>query len=198
MKMPEYEKMRRYVFEKLAAELDPRLYYHGVHHTRDYVLPAVEHLAYLENIKGEQLILLLSAAVLHDIGYIKQYENNEVIGTSIVSELLPMFSYTPKQIEAINTIILATALPQKANTLSEKIMCDADLSHFGADNFFILSNNLWRELIEFGYKISKEQWNESTFRFLNTHIYWTETASIEWDKRKKDNIENLLELMKNP
>lgn len=198
MKMPEYEKMKRYVFAKLESELNPRLYYHGIHHTRDYVLPAAEHLADLENIKGEQLILLLSAAVLHDIGYIMQYENNEAIGASIVAELLPRFAYSPKQIETIKTIIMATALPQTANNLLEKIMCDADLCHFGADNFPVLSNTLWRELTEYGYKISKKQWLESTLNFLNSHSYWTEAASIEWNKRKKEHIEQLLEQMKNP
>jgi uncharacterized protein len=198
MKMPEYEKMRLYVFEKLEAELDPRLYYHGIHHTRDYVLPAVEHLAHLENIKGEQLILLLSAAVLHDIGYIKQYENNETIATSIIADLLPKFAYSPTQIEVIKAIIMATALPQTANSLLEKVMCDADLCHFGSDNFIVLSNNLWRELIEYGYKISEEQWHEMTLSFLNSHSYWTKAASIEWNKIKKDNIEKLLEQMKTP
>ncbi|MFZ2407119.1 MAG: HD domain-containing protein [Methylobacter sp.] len=196
MKVPEYQKMQRYIFEKLEAELDPRLYYHGIHHTRDYVLPAVEHLAHLENIKGEQLILLLSAAVLHDIGYIVRYENNEVIGASIVDELLPRFAYSSKQIEVIKAIIMATALPQTANNLLEKVMCDADLCHFGADNFLILSNNLWRELIEFDYKITQEQWLESTLDFLNSHAYWTTAASIEWNKRKEHNIEKLLKLMK--
>jgi uncharacterized protein len=198
MNIPEYEKMRTYVFEKMESELDPRLYYHGIHHTRDYVLPAIERLACLENIKGERLILLLSAAVLHDIGYIMQYESNEAIGASIAAELLPMFSYSPNQIETVKAIIMATALPQTANNLLEKVMCDADLSHFGAENFIFLSNNLWLELIEFGYEISKEQWNESTLSFLRTHSYWTETASLEWNIKKKDNIEKLLGQMKAP
>jgi len=198
MKMPEYEMMRRYVFDNLESELDHRLYYHGIHHTRDYVLPAAEHLAYLENIKGEQLILLLTAAVLHDIGYIKQYANNEFIGASIATDLLPRFSYTPQQIEIIQSIIMATALPQSANTILEKIMCDADLCHFGSSNFISLSNSLWRELIEFGYTISKEQWNKNTLDFLNSHLYWTKTASTEWNKVKKDNIKKLLEQIKYP
>lgn len=198
MKTPEYEMMRRYVFEKLESELDHRLYYHGIHHTRDYVLPAAEHLAYLENIKGEQLTLLLTAAVLHDIGYIKQYSNNEVIGASIAAELLPRFSYTPKQIEIIKAIIMATALPQTANNILEEIMCDADLCHFGAYDFIGISNSLWRELIEFGHNISKEQWNKNTLDFLNSHLYWTKTASTEWNKVKADNIKKLLEQIKYP
>lgn len=192
IKIPQYEKMRTHVFNKLETELDPRLYYHGIKHTRDYVLPATEHLAYLENIKGEPLILLLSAAALHDIGYINQYENNEVIGASIASELLPEFSYTAKQIEIIKSIIMATALPQTANNILEKVMCDADFCHFGSNDFIGLSNNLWRELIEFGYEISKEQWRKSTLDLMNSHSYWTKNASAEWNTIKKHNIERLL------
>lgn len=191
IKIPQYEKMRTHVFNKLEHELDPRLYYHGIHHTRDHVLPATEHLAYLENIKGEPLILLLSAAALHDIGYINQYENNEVIAASIAADLLPEFSYTQQQIDVIKAIIMATALPQTANTILEKVMCDADFCHFGSNDFITLSNNLWRELIEFGYDISKEQWHKSTLDLLNSHSYWTKTASIEWDKIKQYNIEKL-------
>ncbi|TAN70804.1 MAG: HD domain-containing protein [Methylobacter sp.] len=192
IKIPQYEKMRTHVFNKLENELDPRLYYHGIQHTRDHVLPATEHLAYLENIKGEPLILLLSAAALHDIGYINQYENNEVIAASIAAELLPEFSYTQQQIEVIKAIIMATALPQTANTILEKVMCDADFCHFGSNDFITLSNNLWRELIEFGYEISKEQWHKSTLDLLSSHSYWTKTASIEWDKIKQYNIGKLL------
>jgi len=198
MTMPEYEMMRRYVFDTLESELDHRLYYHGIHHTRDYVLPAAEHLACLENIKGEQLTLLLTAAVLHDIGYIKQYANNEFIGASIAADLLPRFSYTPQQIEIIQSMIMATALPQSANTILEKIICDADLCHFGSSDFISMSNSLWRELIAFGYTISKEQWNKNTLDFLNSHLYWTKTASTEWNKIKKYNIKKLLEQIKYP
>ena len=116
MKIPEYEKLRTYIFDKLECELDPQLYYHNIQHTRDYVLPAAEHLAYLEKVKGERLILLSSAAVLHDIGYINQYENNEEIAASIVGKLLPVFSYNPKQIEVVQAIIMTTALACRTQT----------------------------------------------------------------------------------
>ena len=54
---------------------------------------------------------------------------------------------------------------------------------------FFSSNYLWCELVEFGYKILKEPWHESTLSLLNLH--WTEAASAEWNKIKKHNIEKL-------
>ncbi len=191
MKTPEYEKLRDHVFSILSADLDPRLYYHGVHHTRDYVLPAAQHLAAAEGVSGEPLTLLLTAAVLHDFGYIKQYENNEIIAASIASDMLLEFAYSPEQIKIIKNIIMATALPQTAHNLLEQIMCDADLYHLGSKDFFILSDDLWRELVAFGAPLSKRQWHEISIRFVQQHVYFTKTALIEQNEGKKHNLKIL-------
>jgi uncharacterized protein len=193
MKTPEYEKLREHVFKILATELDPRLYYHGVHHTRDYVLPAAEYLARAEGVNGEPLTLLLTAVVLHDFGYIKQYENNEIIAAAIASEMLLDFAYTPEQITIIKNIIMATALPQTAHNLLEQIMCDADLYHLGSKDFFILSDDLWRELVAFGAPLSKKQWHEISIRFVEEHAYFTKTAATEQNDGKKHNLKVLRE-----
>ncbi len=193
MKNPEYEKLREHVFKILAVELDPRLYYHGVHHTRDYVLPAAQHLAAAEGVNGEPLTLLLTAAVLHDFGYIKQYENNEIIAASLASEMLVDFAYTPEQIAVIKNIIMATALPQTANNILEQIMCDADLYHLGSKDFFALSDDLWRELVAFGAPLSKKQWHEISIRFVEQHTYFTKTASSEQNDGKRHNLKVLRE-----
>jgi uncharacterized protein len=197
MKSPEYEKLREHVFKLLATELDPRLYYHGIHHTRDYVVPAAQHLAAAEGVKGEPLTLLLTAAVLHDFGYIKQYENNEIIAASLAQEMLVDFAYTPAQIAVIKNIIMATALPQTANNLLEQIMCDADLYHLGSADFFILSDDLWRELVAFGAPLSKKQWHEISIHFVEQHDYFTKTANAEQNAGKKHNLNVLREQVNN-
>ncbi len=193
MKTPEYEKLREHVFKILATELDPRLYYHGVHHTRDYVLPAAEYLARAEGVKGEPLILLLTAVVLHDFGYVAQYENNEIIAATLADEMLLDFAYTSAQIAVIKNIIMATALPQTPHNLLEQIMCDADLYHLGSKDFFILSDDLWRELVAFGAPLSKKQWQEISIRFVEQHAYFTHTAATEQNEGKKHNLKVLRE-----
>ena len=52
-----YNDVAKYVLRRLDKELPPNLYYHGPWHTRD-VLEAVERLAKLEGVDGEELILL--------------------------------------------------------------------------------------------------------------------------------------------
>lgn len=193
MKTPEYEKLREHIFKRLSVELDPRLYYHGVHHTRDYVLPAAEYLARTEGVNGEPLLLLLTGVVLHDFGYIKKYENNEIIAASIANELLLDFAYSPEQIAVVKNIIMATALPQTANNILEQIMCDADLYHLGSKDFFTLSDDLWRELVAFGAPLSKKQWHEVSISFVEQHTYFTQTAQNEQNDGKKHNLQVLRE-----
>ncbi len=77
MMVSDFPTVADYVFSLLERELDPKLYYHGVHHTRDDVLPAVERLGALAGVMGDDLLVLQTAALFHDTGYLRQYHDNE-------------------------------------------------------------------------------------------------------------------------
>ena len=81
MSRPDYERAREYVLNRLTHELPDGLYYHGIHHTRDDVVPAAVRLAVLAGLGETQTLILKTAALYHDIGYIQQYEVNEDIAT---------------------------------------------------------------------------------------------------------------------
>ena len=191
MKKPDFDKARQYVFERLQKEIDPRLTYHNIYHTKDVVFPACERLADHEGISQEDKILVLTGALYHDIGFIKQYRKNEPISAEIASETLPGFGYDSQQIEVIRGIILSTVLPQSPTTHLDKIMCDSDLFHFGMDEFLTLSTNLWHELLAFGYKISELAWFEDTLKFIQAHRYFTKSADLLVGDKKKQNIERV-------
>ena len=61
--IPDIEKVKQYILERLAHELSPALYYHSIAHTRDDVVPAAERLAVMEGVAGEDLLLVLTAAL---------------------------------------------------------------------------------------------------------------------------------------
>ncbi len=96
MSQPDFERAREYVLMRLEQELPPNLFYHGIHHTRDDVLPAVARLAAMARLSKRQTLLLKTAALYHDIGFIEQYEMNEPVAIRIASETLPSFGYDPK------------------------------------------------------------------------------------------------------
>lgn len=182
-----YQEARAYALKRLEGELPKNLYYHGVHHTLD-VCRVVEELAINENIEGENLMLLSTAAAYHDIGFVEQYQDHEIISCRIVEEFLPQFGYTPQQVEIVKNIILATYIPQDPHTLLEEVVCDADLDYLGRRDFFKVADTLQKEWMAFGIISSEEEWNYKQVQFLEQHHYFTKTAREKRDFQKKKNL----------
>jgi len=189
MGLPDLEGASRYALGRLERDLPPRLFYHGIAHTRDDVVPATRRLAELEGVDGEELCLLITAALYHDLGFIEQYEDNEVISVRIAAENLPDFGYTPAQVDVVGRIIMATRLPQTPRTLPEKIMADADLDVLGRDDFWTKNAALRAELTAFGKQSSDEAWYVSQLRMLETHQYFTASARLLRDAGKRRHAE---------
>ncbi|MFZ0547429.1 MAG: hypothetical protein WAM60_18430 [Candidatus Promineifilaceae bacterium] len=178
---------RNYIVEELSRLLPPNLYYHGVGHTANDVVPTVKNHAGLAGIEGEDLLLLETAAYYHDCGYLKQYHVNEPIAVEIAADVLPGFGYSSGQIERIGRIIMATQLPQRPNDYLEEVMCDADLDSLGRDDFFITSYCLRLELASFGEPTTVYEWYQKQLEFLEAHSYFTEIAHSLRDVGKKQN-----------
>ena len=198
--IPDFERARRYVLQRLERELPVNLFFHGIHHTRDDVLPAAERLAGLEGIAGEELLLLRTAALYHDIGYIVQYNKNEPIGVRIAAETLPGFGYSKGQVERVGRIIMPTQLQSVDNKLIQipdpkdilqLLICDADLDHLGKEDFFAKGENLRREWIEYGMPYTPQEWVKVQYDFQLWNSYFTAAAKRLRDEGKKKNIEIL-------
>ncbi len=154
MSQPDFEAARRYALQRLETELDPRLTYHTIAHTRDDVLPAAERLAAYEGITGEDLLLLRTAALYHDPGFTVGRENHELTSIRIAEHVLPGFGYAPAQIDEVTTIILATRLPQSPRLQLARFLADADLDLLRRTDFFELNHALRTELAAFGQPMS--------------------------------------------
>ena len=131
MHQPDFEAARQYALDRLQRELSLLVTYHSLAHTVDEVAPAADHLAALEGVTGEDLLLLRTAALYHDVGFVEQHHDHEAGSARIAAAVLPGFGYAPAQIQAIVGMILATQLPQTPHTLLEQIMADADLDILG-------------------------------------------------------------------
>lgn len=191
MNSQSFEQARQYALQRLETELPSNLYYHGVHHTRDEVVPAVKLLAKMEGITGESLSVLQTAAWFHDIGYVEQPTYHELISVRIATNILPGFGFSENQVEEIRWIILATILPQAPNNTLERIMTDADLSVLGADNFMPRNLDLRRELATFGKIYSNVEWFTGQISFTKNHTFFTASAQSLWKTKKAKNIDIL-------
>ena len=190
-----YRKAEKYIVDRLEKELPDNLHYHDLRHTLD-VCAAVERLALMEGVVGDDIFLLKTAALYHDAGFVHQYSNNEEIGAELAKKVLPRFGYTDDQIEVIHQLINATKVPQQPKNHLEEIICDSDLDYLGGDEFYPIADKLKRELMERNFISNDKQWDELQIKFLEAHKYFTKTAIKLRQAEKQKRIEEIKERLK--
>lgn len=187
----DWELAKAYVVRRLSENLPPTLYYHNSAHTLEDVLPAAERLAAEAGLHPAERLLLRTAALYHDIGYVFQYRENEIIAASIAAETLPRFGYTPEQIRAINAMIMATHIPHAPKNQLEALLVDADLDSLGREDFLDANRRLRMELAIHDRLIPQEAWYSEQLRFLTQHTYCTPIARTLRNTGKQNNIQFL-------
>lgn len=181
---------KTFILEKLSSELDPKLSYHGIHHTLD-VLKAAEEICLLEHISPEESRLVQTAAAFHDAGFLCDRLNHERYSCDLAQRHLPRFSYNQLQIAQICSMILATKIPQYPDNQLEKILCDADLDYLGREDFFAIAETLYRELKFFKQIGDRSEWNVIQIQFIENQSYFTETNRLRRGRYKQNNLELL-------
>lgn len=171
----QFEKVYSFLLNKLEKELPQYLYYHNTTHTKAVIEAAVK-LAQTENITGEDLDILKTAALFHDAGFIETYSGHEDISIKMAAKWLPEYGYTPEQIKRVEQLIevtKGTSIPQ--NKL-EEIMRDADLYYLGTSRYTEISERLFKELSEAGFIKDQQEWHLEQLKFLKGHKFYTESA----------------------
>lgn len=185
-----YYAAEKEIIQLLENQLSKKLYYHSVNHTLD-VLKATERIALKEGVYDESLLLLKAAALLHDAGFIEQYDKNESIGERFAVEILPKHGFNEQHIEQVQQLIRVTSFPHQPINLLEEIICDADLDYLGRDDFHEIADNLRLELRRFEKINSDRKWDEMQVDFLKKHRYFTKTAIESRLTKKMRNTEEI-------
>lgn len=193
MQQPDFAAAAHYAIARLEHELDPRLSYHSLSHTRDDVLPAAERLAALAGVGGEALLLLRTAAVYHDLGFLLRRAEHETASAALAAATLPGFGYTQAQVAAVGELIMATRMPQTPRSPLGELLADADLDLLGRDDFMNLNERLRVELQAFGDSSSQASWCRGQIAFLSSHRYWSAAARGLRDAGKAANLSLLHE-----
>jgi hypothetical protein len=181
-----YYAAEKEIIQLLENQLSKKLYYHSVNHTLD-VLKATERIALKEGVYDESLLLLKAAALLHDAGFIEQYD----IGERFAAEILPKHGFNEQHIEQVQQLIRVTSFPHQPINLLEEIICDADLDYLGRDDFHEIADNLRLELRRFEKISSDRKWDEMQVDFLKKHRYFTKTAIESRLTKKMRNTEEI-------
>lgn len=187
----DYRAAKQFILSKLRAELSDNLYYHGLHHTMDVLRVAVE-LCAAEGVRGRELVLVKTAALFHDAGFVKgKHAGHEAEGCLIVKAELPRFGYNPDDIDVICGMIMATKIPQSPTNLLESIICDADLDYLGRDDFYAIGNSLFEELQAYRLIGDEQAWNRLQVSFLGAHRFHTPTNKALREPVKRAYLQEL-------
>ena len=192
--MNRYESTSTYMIDKLKAGLRSSLSYHGLHHVLD-VLTAAEMIGAKENISAQEMELLKVAVLFHDAGFIVDSVEHEKRGCAMAKESLPGFGYNEKEIEAICGMIMATQYPPHPKNLMEQIICDADLDYLGRDDYYRISETLFKELTHFGLLKGEQDWNKLQEKFLSGHRYFKKTSRELREPKKSEHLDHVKRLI---
>lgn len=183
--------------EDVLQKLPKTFTYHNLNHTRN-VVQAAEEIGRNSGLSDDDLENVIIAAWLHDLGYDEHNnDHHEERSVNLADSLLKNWGAEARKIEAIKKLIGATRMPQKPQTLTEQVLCDADLYHLSAKGILECSNQLREEFETFkNLKFDSDRaWGEFNLGFLKEHHYFTTYGQQVLEERKKKNIKKLKKLL---
>lgn len=194
--MKNYQKLEAEIFKKLRDNLDPHFRYHTIDHTRE-VVEMVDQYADEENISQHEKTLLKTAGLFHDLGFLESYHEHEKKSVQFAVNILPDYGYSDLEIEKISALILSTEYDKKPHNKLEEILRDADTDNLGREDYFEISEKLYKELLYYT-EISRKQWQKRQLDFITNHQYYCKSAIRKREKGKQLNILRLKEVLNIP
>lgn len=192
------DKSTVFISNLLISELPSSYLYHNLDHTMR-VFKNTQELVEHSNLSDDDKEKLLIAALFHDTGHIKGPVEHEKESVIIATKFLKENNAKDELISKVSSCILATKFDDSPKNEMDKIIRDADTSHF-AKHYFKESSELLRQELKLQGKhiFNKKQWlNENIEMLQNKHTYYTDYATKHWNPIKDQNIIIMMEEKRN-
>lgn len=186
-------KAKVYVENLFKDKLSSVYFYHNFIHTTSAVNKAEEIIKYSDISEADREKVIL-AIWFHDVGFTDcNAEGHEKRSAEIMKEFLHKENYPQEYINDVYQLILSTEKCYQPKNLSEKIIKDADFSHFASPTYHDISEALRKEWeLTGGTCFSNEEWDKLNVDFLkNKHRYFTNYAQENWEPLKMKNVKKL-------
>lgn len=170
------------VIEEIKETVSQKYCFHDWRHTRDVVEAVYRIIPHCPQLTVRQKRCLLFAALTHDMGFSVTAKGHEVESARIAGEIADASDYPKKDIPFIQSLIMATVIEHKPQTLCEKIIRDADLFHLGSSRQHERSRLLRKELANCGQTFSNTEWRRRNTAFMANHHFhlpWLEAERYE-------------------
>ena len=184
--------MKTFVVKLLKNNIPVFYYYHNYEHTL-YVVEKVIEIAKEENCTEHEIDLVSTAALWHDTGFIKKYQDHENESCMLAKEYLPGYGYSTEDIIKICGMIIATEIPQSPKNKLEEIVADADLEYLGTDDAAVKAEHLFKEWRHMDPLMTRDKWNKIQISFLQSHHYFTRFCKEKKEKAKIAYLQKLID-----
>ncbi len=184
----------KYVTDYIGQHDNTALHYHNLAHTLG-VVKAAQQIASHYQLNDADFFTVTTAAWFHDLGYYAgERQGHEQHGADLAVAFLQEKKVDASIIEKVEACIMATQMPQRATTLLEEIVCDADMFHLGTDDF-AERNKLMRKEAEavMQKEIPKDQWRSGTIKLLQQQHYYTDYCQLLLNDKKQQHLDKLLD-----
>lgn len=185
-------KAKNYVEILFKDKLSSVYFYHNFIHTA-YTVNKAEEIMKNTSVSEEDQEKVLVALWFHDTGYIECAQNHEERSVEVMRDFLQKENYPESYIADVEKLILATKIAYVPQTLLEKIVKDADFSHFAGHDYNDISDALRKEWELTNFRcFSNDEWNAGNLDMLkNKHTFYTDYAKENWEPLKKKNIKKI-------
>ncbi|MFS4430808.1 Pycsar system effector family protein [Chryseobacterium sp. S90] len=186
------QKAKNYVEILFKDKLSSVYFYHNFIHTA-YTVNKAEEIMKNTPVSEEDQEKVLVALWFHDTGYIECALNHEERSVEVMKAFLQQENYPENYIADVEKLILATKIHYEPQNLLEKIVKDADFSHFAGHDYNDISDALRKEWELTNVRcFSNEEWNAGNLDMLkNKHTFYTDYAKENWEPLKKKNIKKI-------
>ncbi|RRO16389.1 Pycsar system effector family protein [Flavobacteriaceae bacterium 14752] len=187
-------KSQDFVKEYFSNNLPGKFLYHNLNHTENVVKRVKEISDTYKELSDKDKEVLHIAGWFHDTGYCVDVQNHEDESIKIAQNFLKESDYDEHKTKQVLNLIEATKVGVSPETLSEKIIKDADCGHFATEDFEDVSELLRQELkLVKKQKFNVNEWIDENLRVLTEkHQFYTDYARKNWVEKKQENILNLI------
>ena len=182
------------IFEVFSSEGNEKLTFHNLRHTME-VYSQAELLGRAESLTEEDLLVLKTAALLKDIGYLKDYRAPEEKSAGFAESELPRYRFTESQVHQVEMLLRSSAIVNAASSLLEKILMDAQTLYYGRVDFIPQCENLYQEELHYGLAQGKAEWVRSMMQKVRMHEYFTSTARKLREVSREEQVRQLENLV---
>jgi adenylate cyclase len=184
--------IEKYVLRQFERYENPDLTYHNIKNTIDLYTHA-ELFGKSENLTEEDMVIVLTAALLKNTGYLVSYDNHLDETLRLVKGILPKFKYLPLQVEEICQLIQNTENGRPPATAREKVLKDAVFAYLGRVDFEEVASEMYTEEKKFK-QVKFEQWKSKHAEMLKNFDFSTKAASTLREVPRKTQLDNLMKM----